>query len=418
MKPLVALLVVTRVAAADPLDEAGLGGAAGGMANARSAIATGGEAAHANPAGVALASGPELVLGYQYALHHLELDGHAAGVLDAHGTAIALAIPHELAGVTVAGGVALYLPDQFLASIETRPIAEAHFVRFETQSQRLVVEPVAAVAFGDFAVGAGASILADARGKQVQFDVGVVGGDKQGAAKLDVALPVRVTPLVGVRWKPSRLFEVAAVFRGELSLDVALDIRANVNVPGVVTGDAIVSLRSVSYFTPMRATLGAAVHPAEDLALTADATWERWSALGSGVPDLRVLLALDIMPPVVASSQPPARFHDIVTPRLGAEWHSSPWRFRAGAAYLPSPVPTQTGITSFADGWRTLVTLGAGYRLPPGAVLTEPIDFDLALGWQHVEHQLVTKDPALQPGGAFSSGGDIVQASASTTVRF
>ena len=138
MRALLALVALAHAAAADPLDEAGLGGAAGGMANARSAIATGGEAAHANPAGVALAPGPELVIGYQYALHHLELDGHAAGVLDAHGTAIALAIPHDVGDVTIAGGVALYLPDQFLASIETRPIAEAHFVRFETQSQRLV----------------------------------------------------------------------------------------------------------------------------------------------------------------------------------------------------------------------------------------------------------------------------------------
>ncbi len=418
MKSLAAVVLLARVAAADPLDETAHGAAATGMANARTAVATGAEAAHDDPAGVALAPGPELVLGYQYTLHHLELDGHDAGVLDAHGTSIALAIPHDLGDVRVAAGVALYLPDQFLARIQTTPISEPHFTRFETQSQRIVVEPVAAIAFGDFALGAGASVLADARGKQVQFDVGVIGGDKQGAARLDVSLPVRVAPLASARWKPSRYFELAAMFRGELSLDIALDIRANVQVPGVVTGDAIVSLRSVSYFTPMRATIGAAVHPAEDLTLTADATWERWSALGSGVPDLRVLLALDIMPPVVSSMQPPAKFTDIITPRLGAEWVTAPLRFRAGAAYLPSPVPAQTGITSFADGARTLVTLGAGYRLPPGAVLTEPIDFDLALGWQHVEHQLVRKDPALQPGGAFSSGGDILQASASTTVRF
>jgi len=31
---------------------------------------------------------------------------------------------------------------------------------------------------------------------------------------------------------------------------------------------------------------------------------------------------------------------------------------------------------------------------------------------------LVEKDQVLQPGGAFSSGGDIVQASVSATVRF
>jgi hypothetical protein len=54
----------------------------------------------------------------------------------------------------------------------------------------------------------------------------------------------------------------------------------------------------------------------------------------------------------------------------------------------------------------------------PGAILTKPLDIDLAVGWQHVSHALVHKDMDLDPGGAYSSGGDIVQASVSTTVRF
>jgi long-subunit fatty acid transport protein len=168
----------------------------------------------------------------------------------------------------------------------------------------------------------------------------------------------------------------------------------------------------------MRATIGAAVHPRDDLVITADLTWERWSSLGSGAPDLSVLIALDITPPLVSSMQPPANFHDIVTPRAGAEWRTGKLRLRAGAGYLPSPVPAQTGITSFADGARVLATAGAGIRIEPGAVLAQPIDLDLGIAWQHVAHELVHKDPMLQPGGAFSSGGDILQASASATVRF
>jgi long-subunit fatty acid transport protein len=291
-------------------------------------------------------------------------------------------------------------------------------VRFESAAHRVVVEPVLAVAIGSLAVGAGATLLADARSRDLTFDVGVVGGEKQGNARLDVSLPVRAAPLAGVRWRPLRSLALAATVRGELSLDLAIDIRANVNVPGVVTGDATVSLRSVSYFTPMRAAIAAAFQPREDLTLTADLSWERWSALGSGVPALRVLLDLDISPPLVSSMQPPARFTNTLTPRLGAEWQTGPWRLRAGAGYLPSPVPPQTGITSFADGARSLASAGAGLRIPATAGWHQPIDLDVALAWQHVMHELVRKDPMLQPGGAFSSGGDIVQASVSTTVRF
>jgi hypothetical protein len=404
---------------ADPLDEIGLGAAASGTANSLAALATGAEAIHNNPAGIARANRPELLVGWQYAHNALELNNHDAGVLDAHGTSLALAVPFAIGDVHVATGVALYLPDQFLARIQLAPVTEPHFVRFEHAAQRAVVEPVAAVAFGDIAVGAGASLLADARSNDLTFDVGVIGGDKQGRASLDIALPLRAAPLVGVWWRPTRLVELAATFRGELSLDLALDIQANVLVPGVVTGDVGVRLRSVSYYTPMRGALAAALHPRRDFAVTGEVAVERWSALGSGVPDLRVLVALDLAPPPTVTLSPPrANFRTIVTSRLGVEWRTGALRLRAGGAYLPSPVPAQTGLTSFADGARTLATLGLGVRIPAGEILLQPIDLDIGFGWQHVRHELVHKDMAMVPGGAFSSGGEIMQGNITSTVRF
>ncbi len=414
----VAALVAPTAAHADPLDEIGFGAAATAMANARTAMATGAEAVHTNPAGIARVARPEVLAGWQYAHQRLELDGHDAGVLDAHGTSLGLVVPFELGGVQVATGIALYLPDQFLARLQLTPVSEPHFVRFQNAANRVVVEPVAAVSFGRFAIGAGASLLADARSDELTFDVGVIAGEKQGRANLDVGMPIRAAPLVGIWWRPAHALELAATFRGELSLDLALDIRTNVFVPGVVTGDALVSLRSVSYFTPMRGALAAALHQTDDLAITGEVAVERWSELGSGVPDLRVLVALDLAPPLVSTTQPPAKFRNIVTSRLGAEWRTGALRLRAGGAYLPSPVPAQTGLTSFADGARTLATLGAGIRVPAGRVLLQPIDVDLAAAWHHVAHELVQKDMAMLPGGAFSSGGEVFQANITSTVRF
>ncbi len=419
------LVFASRVAAADPLDEVGFGAAAAGMANARGGLAAGAEAIHGDPAGLAEADRPQLLIGYQYAHDRLAIDGEDANLVDAHGTSIGLAIPfrvkcsrRQVRCTKVAAGVALYLPDQYLARIDLVPINEPHYVRFESAAQRLVVEPVAAIAFEHWSFAVGASLLADARSKELTFDVGVVGGEKQGDARLDIALPVRVAPLLGARWKASEYLDVSAMFRGELSLDLDLDILANVDVPNVVTGDANVRLRSTSFFTPMRASVAAALHPRKDLALTFEALWEHWSALGSGVPDLRVLLALDLDPPVVDAMQPPANFHDTFTPRVGAQWTRKTRTLRAGFAYLPSPVPRQSGITSFADGRRTLAAIGAGIRIEPNAILAQPIDLDIGIGWTHVFHELVHKNEALAPGGAFSSGGDVMQASASATVRF
>src|SRR5690606_9243667 len=66
-------LVTATTAHADPLDEIGFGAAATAMANARTAMATGADAVHTNPAGVARIARPEVLAGWQYAHQRLEL---------------------------------------------------------------------------------------------------------------------------------------------------------------------------------------------------------------------------------------------------------------------------------------------------------------------------------------------------------
>ena len=419
-RALVIAMGLATAAHADPLDELGFGARSTGVAGAATADLAGAEAAHANPAALARATEPEVLVGWQYSNARYAIDGRDAGVTDAHGTTIGAAVPIALAPrVHLALGLALYLPDQYLARIDIVPVAEPQFTRLAPATQRVTAEPAVAVRIGDdLAFGAGASLLADAHSRDLTFDVGVKGGEKQGDAHLDIDLPLRAAPLASAWWRPHPRVELAATFRGQLSLDVDLDITANVDVPGVVTGTATVGLRAVTYFTPMRVALAGAIHVTDDLLVGFDVAYERWSALGSGVPDLRILVALDTAPQLVGTMQPAAGWKDIVTPRAGVEWTHDHLRLRAGGAYLPSPVPPQTGITSFADGARVLAALGAGYRLPTSGILTQPIDLDLGVAWQHVMHELVRKDTALDPGAAYASGGDLLQASASATVRF
>jgi hypothetical protein len=420
-----ALLLVSAPAAADPLDEFGFGSAAAALAGARTATATGAAAAHHNPAGVALGEHPALMIGWGYGAMLLDVNGDDAEVLDPHGTSIGMAIPFRLGrGWTFGTGLALYLPDQFLARVQLIPATEPHFVLLDNDPHRIVVEPVAALAAGErFAIGAGASVLSDATSNALVFDVGVVAGEKVGEARLDIELPVRLAPLVGIWGRPIDRLRLGATYRGELSLDLELDILTNVQVEGVVTGDALVSIRAANYYTPARATGAIAFDVTRDLTLSGDVTWSNWSTFDAGVADLRVLVALDIQPPLVQTDVPPAGFTDTVSARLGAEWRRpgprTHWALRGGWAYLPSPVPEQTGLTSFADGDRMLVTAGAGITLADWSpYLTRPIDLDLGVQWQHVGHRLTRKDVDQFPGQAFSSGGDILHAGISTTVRF
>lgn len=421
---LVAMTTATATAAADPLDEFGFGSGAAGVAGARTATARGAEAAHHNPAGVALGVHPELLLGWGYGAMQLQINGRDARVLDVHGTSIGLAVPFTLDDDwTLGAGIALYLPDQFLARLQLIPNNEPHFVLLDNDPHRAVVEPVAAVAYrGKVALGAGASILANARSNKILFDVGIVGGEKVGAAELDVELPVRLAPLVGLWARPHPRVRAGLTYRGALALDLALDILANVQIAGVVTGDVLVSLRASNYFTPARVGGGVAIDILPDLTLAADVAVNRWSTYPAAA-DLAVLIALDIAPPLVSSTVPPSAFTDTVDGKLGIEYRSRGRRtdvtVRAGGAWRPSPVPPQVGLTSWADGDRLVLTAGGGLTLADWApILTRPIEFDLALQWHRVAHQLTQKQLDTFPGEAFSSGGNIFHAGLSATVRF
>jgi long-subunit fatty acid transport protein len=211
------------------------------------------------------------------------------------------------------------------------------------------------------------------------------------------------------------------VYRGELALDLLLDILANVEVAGVVTGDVLVSIRATNYFTPARLSGGLAVDVTPDLTVEADLIWNQWSHYPAAA-NLAVLVALDLQPPLVATPPPPSFFTDTVGGRMSIEYRH-PGRTevvaRAGAAWIPSPVPVQVGQTNYADGDRRLLSAGVGIRLADWApILTRPIDLDLAVQWHSIASQLTLKELEPTPGQAFSSGGDIVHGTASATVRF
>lgn len=415
----------TGDAHADPLQEFGFGARASGMAGTGVANTTGADAAHHNPAGVADAEHASFLLGYAYGSMALSINGRGANLLDAHGTSIGAAIPFKINDhASIALGLAMYLPDQFIARIQQIPPTEPHFILLDNNPHRLVVEPVVSLRLNKyFSIGAGASVLGDARGNGINFNVGVESGNKVGEAELDAALPLTFAPLVGIMVSPTPRVHAGLVYRGELGLDLALDILADVNIAGVVTGDALVAVRAANYFTPQKVSGGVAVEVIDNLTLTSDVSWVNWSAHPSGVADLRILVALDITPPLVQTDVVAAEFNDTVTARLGAEYRingkRTDWAVRGGYAFLPSPVPDQVALTSFADNERHVLSLGMGMTLTDWKpILTRPVEFNVGLQWHHLQGRLTQKDAMQFPGESFSSGGNIFHINASTTVNF
>ncbi|MFI5288392.1 MAG: OmpP1/FadL family transporter [Polyangia bacterium] len=414
-----------RSARANALDTFGFSARAESMAGAMAADARGYEAAHHNPAGVALADSIEVGVGYGGAVMGLTIDGQDARVTSARGTSIGLAIPLKWRSLTVAFGVALYLPDQFVARIKLQPASEPHFALLDNDLQHVVVTPVLALRFGRWlSIGAGATVLADASGNGVNFDVGIVSGQKVGKASLDVGLPYRAAPVLGVTVLPRPWLRLGAAWRGAIDLGLKLDILANVDIAGVITGDTFISLRAINFYTPQKVSLGAAIDLDPSLTVSAELDWVDWSAFEGALPDLRVLAALGISPPLVQALFPSPRFNDVWTPRLGAEWRHdlSPrvgFSARFGYAYEHSPVPPQTGLTSFADNDRHIVALGAGVELRRLlSFLPRPVRLDVALQLHELTARTTVKDPRVFPGEGFTSGGYLLHLATTLTVKF
>ncbi|MGZ3406761.1 MAG: OmpP1/FadL family transporter [Polyangia bacterium] len=427
MKRALALLLTIAAPAlahANAPDTFGFGPRIAGLAGAGTAEARGQAAAFHNPAGVALSDDIEAAIAYSYAGMALRIDGRDAAVTTPRGTSLGLSLPARLGPITAAFGLAVYLPDQFIARIHLVPASEPHFALLDNNLQHVVVQPVVALRLGRrFAIGGGASILADAAGNGITFDVGVSSGNKVGQAALDVTLPVRAAPVLGLTILPKPWLRFAVAYRGELDLKLSLGILAHVDLPGAISGDTLISLIALNFYSPHTVT-GAVAVDLGALTLTAQLDWLKWSDFQRAIPDLHVQIGLAIAPPLVAPAFTQPRFDDQYVVRLGAELRRTlsthlDAAARVGYAYFPSPVPPQTGLTSFADNNRHVIAIGAGLSLKELiTILPKPLSLDLALQVHQLEPRATAKDVHVTASPGFTSSGTIVQVTAGLEARF
>lgn len=412
-------------ARANPLDTFGFGSRASSLAGTAAAGAVGFAAAHHNPAGVAATSDVEASVGYGYAFTRLRLDGQDSHTTAPRGVSLGLAVPLRLGSWRIAFGLALYLPDQFLLRIHHVPAAEPNFLLLDNNLQHLVVTPVLALAPTRWLqLGGGATILADAAGNGVTFDVGVAGGEQIGRGQVDTALPLRAAPVVGLRVQPLSWLRLGVAYRGAIALGLRFDVLARVNLAGLIRGNVLINLRSVNVYTPHKIAGGVAIDVAPGLTLEANLEWQDWSGYRGGVPDLRVLADLGLSTPLLRALFATPQFRDILVPRFGAEYRRHltsrvDWAARLGYAYERSPVPDQLGITSFADNDRHIWALGSGVAIDGlGGVFPKPLGVDVALQWHELVDRTTVKDPRYFPGSGFTSSGRLVLLSATVTARF
>ncbi|MBN2193274.1 MAG: hypothetical protein JW751_10700 [Polyangiaceae bacterium] len=114
--------------------------------------------------------------------------------------------------------------------------------------------------------------------------------------------------------------------------------------------------------------------------------------------------------------RPADRWKDTLTPALGVAMMTDHGRFVVDLAYVPTPVPEQTGRSNYVDNSRALVSLGWE---APLTVLGSPLGIGLYVHGQWLVPRSVTKRPEVPypvldefPDGAtdFVTGGPIDEA--------
>ncbi|MBX3268782.1 MAG: hypothetical protein KF729_00890 [Sandaracinaceae bacterium] len=213
-------------------------------------------------------------------------------------------------------------------------------------------------------------------------------------------LTLEPSVIVGARAQPLDELAIGLVFRqgGATRANGTFDIRAG----------AIRVLDEYSFYSliaPMEVGLGVAVWPLPTVSISLDATWARWSTFRT-----------------IHDEAPDPGLSDTVELRAGLEWSAHrALAARLGYAFLPSPVPEQTGFHNLLDAHRHEVAFGVGLDLEP--LTGFALRIDLAARFHAMHEQEATKAPGAFAGApidnlgypGFSARGSFQQLSLSLT---
>lgn len=404
----VALSSAAREARADVPSMFGFGARAAGLARSGVASDDAGAAARENPA-LAAITGLRLRAGYGYSAIRLTFNDADAGV--PHASGVDLAVQYGTAvrdGVEIGFALAAHVPDSQLAKLTFRPATEPQFVLYEASLQRTTFDVAVAARYGPLYVGGGVAAGLSVGGDGTRF---TLSQDAKGSAAdgaVDVKLPYRLAPIVGARADLGR-FAFGASFRGAMGLDLKLDNRAKIDLSGnPLNGDTLVRASGTAGYDPAVVTFGARAHLFGGLAAYASLEYAVWSAAPPPVADVTIDVKLGTTPGLREVKFPQPRFRDTLAPRFGLElrrpshdaWR---WAARLGYAVLPTPVPRQTGFTTYADSTRHQIAFGAGYRLGRIVGVTFSVE---AAGQIHVlAPRAEEKESPALPYAQYSVGG-------------
>ena len=371
-------------ALASPLDLFGFGGRSPALAGTGVATATDYDAVYLNPAGLADAVGKRITLGSMGGSMFLYRDGDRVDTNAISGLIIGGSLAVPLGGKLrdrVGMGLGFHVPYTAINRARQPLPGVPVYVLLESRTHVVAVQAALGIKLAQsWRVGAGVLALAELGGAiHVTAD-----GAGRFTTFSEQQLLSRFTPIVGVRHAmPERGVELGATFRGVSRSDYNILVTNDLGNTLPLTIPTV-RIAGVSQYDPLTVAIEASWRWRPTLTLSGQLAYQRWSAYPAPTVN-----------PIEGGPPPESPgFHDIVVPRLAAEWHmrrhATELALRGGYSFVLSPAPEMAGRQSLLDNHRNIVTLGAGLAWP-GTRLPFSVDF-----WAQI-HSLLprthTKDP-------------------------
>ncbi len=416
--PVVSMLVVwfgvSSVAQANPLDSFGFGDRGTALAGAMDASADGLSAAAYNPASATSARHVTLGAGYTFAVPDIHINASRTSITQIHAATGALVLPWQIhRNWRAAFAGALFVPLNGLTHIWLRPATEPQAVMWDNRNHRIASQAVVGLDYRSIiALGIGLSAFGGIAGNGMDLDVHTLPGRTQASTNLQIDVPWRIAPIAGIMFRPVSQLRLALRYIDEIALDADIYAESYVHIPGTsIEGDTIVRAEGLDFFSPRSLSMAASID-IDQWTVSAQLAWQQWSRVRqiSSDVDLQIQLGIDI--DTINFVTPDPNWHDTWIPRLGLEYHMSDVHGRTldlrwGYAYVPSPVPDQTGLTSFADADRHVIATGIAVGFP---VQTWRWSLGIALQAHVLQSRDTIKDSELGVGEDFRLSGAVYNA--------
>ncbi|MBN2724192.1 MAG: outer membrane protein transport protein [Deltaproteobacteria bacterium] len=419
---LIGLLLVSSNVIANPSDIFGLDPRTKGMAQAGSILVPElWSAAIHNPAALGDIKTTTAGASYSYGYFNLNVNGKDPNIIDYHGTDLGIAVPlGKILGIPVAVGTTMHLPDQMIVRVQAIPASEPRFILYDNYPHRLetgfglAIKPLSWLS-----AGVGINVMMDLIGRSLHLNVGSKGGTKVSEMEIDANLPYHYVPYGGVIINsPPGLkgLKFGLFFREEYSFKLRMNILADVDVAGIVTGDAIIALKMFDHFSPRKISAALSYDFTREFSVYTSLDYYQWSSFDAGISLVKILVDLGVNPPLVEAVLPSDNFHDVFVPRIGVEFRTSGIALRGGYAYYPTPTPLQTGISTLMDNDRHIFALGASWDFKGPSFWPWPGKIHFSYQGHILRDRLVEKvNPTLLN---IRHGGSIHQVSAGISMDF